>query len=85
MDEYMFEIMMGGINILVIYNMCEDLLLVSLFIIDFIVLVELCEWIQFKVGNEIQFQKFNFVLFFLSYMCKVFFVFCGIFVVNLLF
>lgn len=45
MDEYMFEIMMGGINILVIYNMCEDLLLVSFFIIDFIVLVELCEWI----------------------------------------
>lgn len=85
MDEYTSEIMMGGTNTLVIHNTCEDSLLASPLIIDLIVLAELCERIQFKVGNETQFQKFNPVLSFLSYMCKAPLVPRGTPVVNSLF
>lgn len=45
MDEYIFEIFMGGCNIIVMYNICEDFFLVVFFIFDLVLLVEFCIWI----------------------------------------
>ena len=85
MDEYTSEIMMGGRNTLVIHNTCEDSLLASPLIIDLVILAELCERIEFKVGAEPTYQRFNSILTLLAYMCKAPLVPKGTPVVNALF
>lgn len=85
MDEYTSEIMMGGHNTLVIHNTCEDSLLATPLIIDLIIIAEICERIQFKVGEDKEFQNFNAVLSLLSYLCKAPLVPSGTPVVNALF
>lgn len=85
MDEYTSEIMLGGRNTLVIHNTCEDSLLASPIILDLVILAELCQRIQFKVGSSDNFQQFNSVLTVLSYLCKAPLVPKGTPVVNALF
>uniref|UniRef100_A0A0L8H4N0 inositol-3-phosphate synthase n=1 Tax=Octopus bimaculoides TaxID=37653 RepID=A0A0L8H4N0_OCTBM len=70
MDEYTSEIMMGGLNTLVIHNTCEDSLLATPLILDLVIISELCERIQFRVADEPNFQSFNSILSILSYLCK---------------
>ncbi|GAB1609858.1 inositol-3-phosphate synthase 1-A-like [Argonauta hians] len=70
MDEYTSEIMMGGLNTLVIHNTCEDSLLATPLILDLVIIAEICQRIQFRVGEEPNFQSFNSVLSILSYLCK---------------
>jgi len=50
-DEYMSEIMMGGRNILSIYNLCEDSLLATPLIIDLAILAELMTRITYKSAD----------------------------------
>lgn len=70
MDEYTSEIMMGGLNTLVIHNTCEDSLLATPLILDLVIISEFCERIQFRVAGEPNFQSFNSILSILSYLCK---------------
>lgn len=70
LDEYTSEIMMHGTNTLVIHNTCEDSLLATPIILDLILLTELCQRIQIKVGHDQPYQQFNSVLSLLSYLLK---------------
>ena len=70
MDEYTSEIMMGGTNTLVIHNTCEDSLLASALMLDLVLISEICQRIQFRVGTDKKFQSFNSVLSILSFLCK---------------
>ena len=86
MDEYTSEIMMGGRNTLVVHNTCEDSLLAAPIIIDLIVLTELCQRIEFHVGEDDQhFHSFHHVLSILSFLCKAPLVPPGSPVINALF
>ncbi|XP_013381205.1 inositol-3-phosphate synthase 1-A-like [Lingula anatina] len=85
MDEYTSEIMMGGHNTIAIHNTCEDSLLASPIILDLVILAEMCQRIQFRVGEEQEFQNFNAVLSILSYLCKAPLVPRGTPLVNALF
>ena len=86
MDEYTSEIMMGGHNTIAVHNTCEDSLLAAPIILDLVILTELCQRINFKVGrNGGQFQPFHTVLSILSYLCKAPMVPRGANVVNGLF
>lgn len=70
MDEYTSEIMMGGLNTLVVHNTCEDSLLASPIILDLVILTELCTRIKFRKAEEETFSSFHPVLSILSYLCK---------------
>ncbi|KAK8753455.1 hypothetical protein OTU49_004544 [Cherax quadricarinatus] len=85
MDEYSSEIMMAGMNTIVVHNTCEDSLLAAPLIIDLVVLAELCQRIHFRVDNQPDFQAFNSALSILSYLCKAPVVPAGTPVVNSLF
>lgn len=87
MDEYVSEIMMGGLNTIAIHNTCEDSLLATPIILDLIVLTELCTRIKMKKSNQPdkQFTGFHAVLSILSYLCKAPLVPDGSPVVNALF
>lgn len=85
MDEYTSEIMMGGLNTLVVHNTCEDSLLATPIILDLIVLAELCSRIKFKRVDEEEYSPFHPVLSILSYLCKAPLVPKGTPVVNALF
>lgn len=77
-DEYSSELMLGGLNTVLIHNTCEDSLLAAPIIIDLVLLAELCERVKFKIHNENtdesnkenEFQSFNSVLSLLSYLLK---------------
>jgi len=85
MDEYTSEIMMHGTNTIVAHNTCEDSLLATPIILDLILLTELCQRIQIKVGSESKYQNFNTILTLLSYLIKAPLVPKGTPVVNALF
>lgn len=85
MDEYTSEIMMGGLNTIVIHNTCEDSLLATPIILDLIILAELCTRIAFKKPSEAKFSTFHPVLSILSYLCKAPLVPNGTPVINALF
>ncbi|KAF7272703.1 hypothetical protein GWI33_014535 [Rhynchophorus ferrugineus] len=72
MDEYTSEIMMGGLNTIVIHNTCEDSLLATPIILDLIILGELFSRIQIKrqEWSDDQFTGLHPVLSVLSYLCK---------------
>ncbi|XP_067118154.1 inositol-3-phosphate synthase 1-A-like [Centruroides vittatus] len=70
LDEYTSEIMMGGHNTIVVHNTCEDSLLASPIILDLVILTEICQRINFRVGDDQKFESFNSVLSILSYLCK---------------
>lgn len=70
MDEYTSEIMMGGLNTMVVHNTCEDSLLASPLILDLVILAELCLRIKFKKETDSEYASFHPVLSILSYLCK---------------
>ncbi|XP_077416965.1 inositol-3-phosphate synthase 1-A-like isoform X2 [Vanacampus margaritifer] len=70
MDEYTSEIMMGGLNTIVLHNTCEDSLLASPIILDLAILTELCQRMSFRPDGEDHFQPFHSVLVLLSFLCK---------------
>lgn len=87
LDEYTSEIMMGGLNTIVVHNTCEDSLLATPIILDLIVLAELCSRIHLKRqgDGDRDFMEFHSVLSVLSYLCKAPLVPSGTPVVNALF
>ncbi|KAJ3645891.1 hypothetical protein Zmor_023513 [Zophobas morio] len=87
LDEYTSEIMMGGINTIVVHNTCEDSLLATPIILDLIILAELCQRIQVKrqSDDDREYTSFHSVLSLLSYLCKAPLVPQGTPVVNALF
>ncbi|XP_065676468.1 inositol-3-phosphate synthase [Hydra vulgaris] len=70
MDEYISEILMHGTNTLAIHNTCEDSLLATPIILDLVLLTELCQRVQIKVGADGEYQNFNTILSLLSYLLK---------------
>lgn len=84
LDEYTSEIMMHGTNTIVIHNTCEDSLLATPIILDLVLLTELCQRIEMRVGSG-DYQTFNTVLSLLSYLLKAPLVPSGTPVVNALF
>lgn len=87
MDEYTSEIMMGGLNTLVIHNTCEDSLLATPIILDLVILAELFSRIQIKKQgwSDDNYTKLHPVLSVLSYLCKAPLVPNGTPVINVLF
>ena len=69
-DEYNSEIMMGGRNILSIFNMCEDSLLATPLLLDLTIWTELFTRVRVTRPNETQPQRLYSVLSLLSYMLK---------------
>ncbi|XP_028293570.1 inositol-3-phosphate synthase 1-A-like isoform X1 [Gouania willdenowi] len=70
MDEYTSEIMMGGLNTLVLHNTCEDSLLASPILLDLVILTELCQRITVRPEGDEDFQSFHSVLALLAFLCK---------------
>lgn len=87
LDEYTSEIMMGGLNTIVVHNTCEDSLLATPIILDLVVLAELFSRIQIKRQDDSdeKYTGFHSVLSLLSYLCKAPLVPPGTPVVNALF
>ncbi|XP_072769719.1 inositol-3-phosphate synthase 1-A-like isoform X2 [Nerophis lumbriciformis] len=85
MDEYTSEIMMGGLNTLVLHNTCEDSLLASPIILDLAILTELCQRITIRPEGDDHFQSFHSVLALLSFLCKAPLVPAGTPVINAFF
>ncbi|CAG2115605.1 unnamed protein product [Medioppia subpectinata] len=90
MDEYVSELMLGGLNTIVVHNTCQDSLLASPIILDLTILAELCQRVTFQLHNNCvstsgKYQSFNSVLSLLSYLCKAPLVERGGRVVNALF
>lgn len=72
LDEYTSEIMMGGLNTLVVHNTCEDSLLAAPLMLDLVILAELFSRIQVKRQNSPNnlYSNLHPVLSVLSYLCK---------------
>ncbi|CAG9832607.1 unnamed protein product [Diabrotica balteata] len=72
LDEYTSEILMGGLNTLVIHNTCEDSLLATPIMLDLIILGELFTRIKIKreTSSDDEYTSFHPVLSVLSYLCK---------------
>lgn len=72
LDEYTSEIMMGGLNTLVVHNTCEDSLLAAPLMLDLVILAELFSRIQVKRQNcpNNSYSNLHPVLSVLSYLCK---------------
>ncbi|XP_060521805.1 inositol-3-phosphate synthase [Cylas formicarius] len=87
MDEYTSEIMMGGLNTMVIHNTCEDSLLAAPIILDLVVLAELFSRVEVKKADseDDAYTKLHPVLSVLSYLCKAPLVPDGAPVINSLF
>ncbi|CAD8165244.1 unnamed protein product [Paramecium pentaurelia] len=69
MDEYIAEIFLGGRQTFAVYNVCEDSLLAAPLIMDLLLLCELFERIQFQKDAS-EYQRFDTVLSWLSYLMK---------------
>lgn len=70
MDEYTSEILMGGLNTIVVHNTCEDSLLAVPVILDLVILAELCSRITFKAAVDKDYKPFSHILSILGYLCK---------------
>lgn len=68
-DEYIANIFLGGQQVFSVYNVCEDSLLAAPLIIDLFLLTELFERVQYRQENS-EFQRFDTVLSWLSYLMK---------------
>ncbi|WVN90757.1 uncharacterized protein L203_106000 [Cryptococcus depauperatus CBS 7841] len=80
-DEYYSELLMGGRNIMNIFNECEDSLLATPLIFDLAILAELLTRVSYREGQG-EFQPLYSVLSLLSYMLKAPLVKPGTDVVN---
>ncbi|KAK4523742.1 hypothetical protein GAYE_SCF00G1638 [Galdieria yellowstonensis] len=85
LDEYTSEIFMGGQNVIVTHNTCEDSLLAAPLIIDLVVMTELAQRIEYRTGAMTEYTCFHPVLSLLSFMLKAPMVPDGTPVVNALF
>lgn len=70
LDEYTSEIMLGGLNTIVVHNTCEDSLLAAPIILDLLILTEFCMRVQFKRVDDADYSTFYPILSILSYLCK---------------
>jgi len=84
MDEYTFQIFMGGQQTVVMHNTCEDSLLATPLILDLIVLTELAQRIHISQNEGESYEQMRTVLSLLSYLLKAPFVAEGTPVVNAL-
>ncbi|KAM5238270.1 inositol-3-phosphate synthase 1 [Ctenodactylus gundi] len=85
LDEYTSELMLGGVNTLVLHNTCEDSLLAAPIMLDLALLTELCQRISFCTDADPEPQRFHSVLSLLSFLFKAPLVPPGSPVVNALF
>ncbi|GAA99890.1 uncharacterized protein L969DRAFT_88648 [Mixia osmundae IAM 14324] len=69
-DEYNSELLMGGRNVMCIFNSCEDSLLATPLILDLALLTELLTRIEYKKADQGSFESFYSVLSLLSFMLK---------------
>ncbi|WVQ79083.1 hypothetical protein IAT38_001177 [Cryptococcus sp. DSM 104549] len=81
-DEYYSELLMGGRNVMNIFNECEDSLLATPLIFDLAILAELLTRVTYREGSSGEFQPLYSVLSLLSYMLKAPLVKPGTDVVN---
>jgi myo-inositol-1-phosphate synthase len=70
LDEYSFQIFLGGEQTLVIHNTCQDSLLASPLILDLIILTELAQRITISVDGKEEKAHMHTVLSLLSYLLK---------------
>jgi myo-inositol-1-phosphate synthase len=84
MDEYTFQIFMGGQQTVVMHNTCEDSPLATPLILDLVVLCELAQRIHISQDDGNSFEQMRTVLSLLSYLLKAPFVAEGTPVVNAL-
>jgi myo-inositol-1-phosphate synthase len=84
MDEYAFQIFMGGQQTVVMHNTCEDSLLAAPLILDLCILTELSQRLEISVDGGKTFEKMRSVLSILSYLLKAPFVPKGTPVINAL-
>ncbi|WRT65719.1 uncharacterized protein IL334_002667 [Kwoniella shivajii] len=81
-DEYYSELLMGGRNVMNIFNECEDSLLATPLIFDLAILAELLTRVTYKPEGEDEHKPLHSVLSLLSYMLKAPLVKPGTDVVN---
>lgn len=81
-DEYLSEIMMGGKNILSLYNLCEDSLLATPIILDLAILAEFLTRVEYKSDSDAEYQSLYSILSLLSIVLKAPVVKPGTAVVN---
>ncbi|GKD92259.1 D-myo-inositol 3-phosphate synthase [Tanacetum coccineum] len=62
MDEYTCEIFMGGTNIIILHNTCEDSLLAAPVILDLVLLAELNTCIELKSESEVQSLQLSYLI-----------------------
>lgn len=84
MDEYAFQIFMGGQQTVVMHNTCEDSLLAAPLILDLCILTELMQRIEISTDGGKTYERMRSVLSVLSYLLKAPFVPKGTPVVNAL-
>jgi len=70
MDEYIFQIFMGGQQCVVMHNTCEDSLLASPLILDLAIITELMQRIEVSTDGGETFEPTRHVLSILSYLLK---------------
>lgn len=70
LDEYSFQIFMGGKQTVVMHNTCEDSLLAVPLIIDLVVLTELMQRITISTNDGLDYAHMRSVLSILSYLLK---------------
>lgn len=74
MDEYTFQIFMGGEQVVVMHNTCEDSLLAAPLILDLVILTELMQRVEIAEEGQDKYHQMNTVLSVLSYLLKAPFV-----------
>ena len=84
LDEYTFQIFMGGEQVVVMHNTCEDSLLAAPLILDLVILTELMQRVEIAEEGQDKYHQMNTVLSVLSYLLKAPFVPNGTPVVNAL-
>lgn len=57
MDEYTSDIFLGGSNVIVVYNICEDSLLAAPLIVDLVIMTELFHRISIKAADQENYEK----------------------------
>ncbi|XP_072944625.1 uncharacterized protein Inos [Epargyreus clarus] len=85
MDEYSSEILLHGVNTVVVHNTCEDSLLAAPLLLDLLLLAELLARVHFRDPHTQEWSSLHPVLSLLAYQLKAPAVAAGAPVVNALF
>lgn len=70
LDEYTFQIFLGGEQTVVMHNTCQDSLLATPLILDLVILTELMQRVSVAEGASGQYTRMDTVLSILSYLLK---------------